>query len=147
MATQGIYEQGGYFDLQESEFEFSALKADLGEIQNQVEIWQVIEEGKHIVTLLVNLGLREVVVEAAQLLLDRELVAKATLDELSVSCFDKLLVWFKHVCLRFISYMLLDTNTLARNGYIWCDKIEHKLAVSFTQNCTKEFLRLIQEFP
>lgn len=49
--------------------------------------------------------------------------------------------------MRFISYMLRDTDTQASTGYIWCDKIENKLAVSFTKFCTTEFLRLIQEFP
>ena len=64
--------------------------------------------GLNIANMLTQLGLREVVIEAASTLLESELKAKVSLEEIDTQkpCFDKLLAWFTHVVLRFISYLV-----------------------------------------
>ena len=73
---------------------------------------------------------------------------RVTLREISTkkASFDRLLQWFTHVVLRFISYLTSHTGSSAQ-AYIWRDRIQKKLALNFTELCTKEFIRLIQEFP
>lgn len=97
--------------------------------------------------MLTNLDLREVVMEAASQLLDSEMNEKVNSNMLNTeqSRFDKLTSWFTHVLLRFISYTVSHTGE--EPTYLWKDQMLRKLAVSFTNICTKEFITLIQEFP
>lgn len=100
------------FDLQSTEFEFKFLQPDLGEIPTDVMRFLAI--GKSIVAKMsYDLDLQEVVTEAAAGLLDHELGRRVTLREIDTKkqSFDRLLDWFTHVVLRFISYLTSFTNS------------------------------------
>ena len=56
------------FDLQLSKFEFSSLPSDLSEIRTEVK--DAIDAGQNICKMLTQLGFREIVIEAAQELLN-----------------------------------------------------------------------------
>ena len=106
------------FDLQTTEFEFKDLKPDMCEIQTELRC--VIDTGLRIADMLTQLGLREVVIEAASTLLESELRSKISLEQINTRayCFDKLLDWFTHVVLRFLTYLISPGQE-----YIWRQKI------------------------
>ena len=86
--------------------------------------------------------------ETLRALLDDQMRSKVTLSELDIEkhSLGNLRSWFKHIVLRFISFIALQDQPTG-SDYLWAAAMETQLQKSFIKIWTQEFIQLIQEFP